>query len=328
MTYTPPYVITPLIFTLSQSIARELGALSGAKLDIVPVKLRRANTIKTIHASLAIEGNTLGIDQITHLFDGKQVIGPKEDIIEVNNAIEVYSLLSKWDPLSVKDCLKAHEFLMRNLVSDNGRWREKGVGVFKAGKIAHMAPPAKRVPLLMSDLFNFIANSPQISWLLKACIFHYEFEFIHPFSDGNGRMGRLWQQLLLMKEDSVFQYISIETLIREHQITYYEVLEQCDRAGDSTAFIEFCLDKILIALIGYRKTTSPIIQDPRSRLQFAREKLGDAWFARHHYLSIHSDIATATASRDLFRGVEDGTLQKTGEKNQVMYKFIDLGPIK
>lgn len=324
MTYTPPYKITPLILTLSQNIFRELGALSGAKLDIVPVKLRRANTIKTIYASLAIEGNTLGIDQITHLFEGKRVIGPKEDIIEVNNAIEVYSLLSKWDPLSINDCLKAHEFLMKNLVSDNGKWREKGVGVFKAGKISHMAPPAKRVPLLMSDLFNFIANIPQISWLLKACIFHYEFEFIHPFSDGNGRMGRLWQQLLLMKEDCVFQYISIETLIREHQTTYYEVLEQCDQAGDSTAFIEFSLDKIWIALTGYRKTTSPIVQDPRTRLQFAREKLGNAWFSRHHYLLINSDIATATASRDLHQGLEDGILQRKGEKNQMMYKFVEM----
>jgi Fic family protein len=259
MTYTPPYTITPLILTLSQNIARELGALSGVQWDRVPVKLRRANTIKTIHASLAIEGNTLGIDQITHLFEGKRVIGPKEDIIEVNNAIEVYSLLSEWDPLSRQECLRAHELLMKNLISDNGSWREKGVGVFKGSEIAHMAPPAKRVPLLMSDLFNFIGESSQIPWLLKACIFHYEFEFIHPFSDGNGRMGRLWQQLLLMKEDPVFQYISVETLIREHQMAYYEILEQCDRAGNSTAFIEFCLDKIWTTLVEYRKMTSPIL---------------------------------------------------------------------
>ena len=172
MTYAPPYKITPLILTLSQNIFRELGALSVAKLDIVPIKLRRANTIRTIHASLAIEGNTLGIDQITHLFEGKRVIGPKEDIIEVNNAIEVYSLLLEWDPLSIEDCLKAHELLMKNLVSDNGRWREKGVGVFKGGEIAHMAPPSNRVPLLMSDLFSFTENILEISWLLKACIFH------------------------------------------------------------------------------------------------------------------------------------------------------------
>jgi Fic family protein len=324
MTYTPPFKITPLILTHCQSIGRELGSLVSAKQEVAPVKLRRVNAIKTIQASLAIEGNTLGVDQVTHLFDGKRVMGPEKDILEVYNAIKVYERLADWDPLLAEDCLKAHGLLMKGLVLDAGHWRLGSVGVFKGGNITHMAPPAKRVSCLMSDLFAFTGQS-DLSWLLKACIFHYEFEFIHPFSDGNGRMGRLWQQLLLMKEDPVFQYIPIETLIQEHQEAYYHVLGQCDQAGDSTAFIEFCLKKIGIALAQYRYSASPIHQDASSRLSYAKAKLQGQWFSRKNYIKIQGDFSTATASRDLQQGVQQGILEKKGEMNQVTYRFIEEG---
>jgi Fic family protein len=324
MTHTPPFTITPLILTYIQNIARELGTLSGVKREIVPMKLRRVNTIKTIQASLAIEGNTLSLDQVTHLFEGKRVIGPEKDICEAHNAIKAYERLNAWNPLSLEDCLKAHRLLMEGLTLDAGHWRAGDVGVFKEEEIVHLAPPAKRVPKLMSELFAFIGQS-DLSWLLKACIFHYEFEFIHPFLDGNGRMGRLWQQLLLMKEDLIFRYIPIETLIREHQEGYYQALGKADQAGESTIFIEFSLEKIGMALAHYRQTISSVAQDAFSRLSYAKAKLENQWFSRKTYTQIQGNVSTATASRDLQQGVQQGILEKRGAMNQVTYRFMPNG---
>lgn len=322
MEYTPPFKITPLILQRSQEISRELGLLSGAKIDRVPLKLRRINNIKTIQSSLAIEGNTLGIDQVTHIFEGKRVLGPEKDILEVNNAIKLYKNLSSINPLSIKEFLNAHLILMKNLIVDNGRWRVGGVGIFKGSEIAHVAPPAKRVPLLMEDLFEFLSKNKDIPWLLKACIFHYELEFIHPFSDGNGRMGRLWQQLILMKEDAIFEFIPIEVLIKKNQEDYYRVLETCDRLGDSTVFIEFSLDQILASLEDYNKSILTTVIDAKSRLDFTRAKMTQEWFSRKEYHQLHKNISTATASRDLLEGVDKGTLRKKGQRNQVRYSFI------
>ena len=322
MKYTPPFKITPLILQKSQDISRELGVLSGAKIDHAPLKLRRINSIKTIQSSLAIEGNTLGIDQVTHIFEGKRVLGPAKDIIEVNNAIKLYQNLPRINPLSIDDLLKAHRVLMNNLIKDSGKWRAGGVGIFKGNEVAHVAPPAKRVPLLMGSLFEFLTKSRDVSWLLKACIFHYELEFIHPFSDGNGRMGRLWQQLILMKEDPIFEFIPIEVLIKENQENYYRVLAACDQSGDSTLFIEFSLDQILASLKEYNQSTQTSVRDTKSRLDFARAKMTQEWFSRKDYLELHKNISTATASRDLLQGVDEGILQKKGKNNQVRYSFI------
>jgi Fic family protein len=191
----------------------------------------------------------------------------------------------------------------------------RGVAIFKGDEVKHLAPPANRVPLLMENLFKFIIEDNQLTWLLKACIFHYEWEFIHPFSDGNGRMGRLWQQLLLMKEDPVFRYIPIEVMIKENQAVYYNVL------GDSTPFIEFSLQQILISLNKYTKSTTSMVADPETRIQYAKNKLGMNWFSRKNYMEIHKNISTSTASRDLQYGHEKGFLIKLGEKNQIRYKF-------
>lgn len=317
----PPFKITPLILQKSQDISRDLGVLSGAKIDHAPLKLRRINSIKTIQSSLAIEGNTLGIDQVTHIFEGKRVLGPAKDIIEVNNAIKLYQNLPRINPLSIDDLLKAHRVLMNNLIKDNGKWRAGGVGIFKGNEVAHVAPPAKRVPLLMGSLFEFLTKSRDVSWFLKACIFHYELEFIHPFSDGNGRMGRLWQQLILMKEDPIFEFIPIEVLIKENQEDYYRVLAACDQSGDSTLFIEFSLDQILASLKEYTQSTQTSVRDTKSRLDFARAKMTQEWFSRKDYLELHKNISTATASRDLLQGVDEGILQKQGKNNQVRYSF-------
>jgi Fic family protein len=322
MDQKPPFHITPLILAKSQEIARQLGLLSGAKIDLTPVQLRRINNIKTIQASLAIEGNTLNIDHITQIFEGKRVIGPEKDIIEVKNAIKVYSDLSQINPLSIDEFLKAHKSLMKDLISENGKWRAGGVGIFKGAEVTHVAPPANRLPALMENLFKFLKSNKELPWLLKACIFHYELEFIHPFSDGNGRMGRLWQQLILMKEDPVFQYIPIEVLIRENQGEYYRVLGECDRLGSSTLFIEFCLEQIFNALKTYTKTTLTAVVDSETRIDYAKSKLSKKWFSRKEYLELHKNISSATASRDLLYGLEKDILEKRGERNQVKYIFV------
>ena len=320
--YKPPFQVTSLILDLVKNIAIELGVLKGAKLYPTPMKLRKKNKVKTIQSSLAIEGNTLSLDQITTIMDGRKVIGDAKEVQEVKNAVAVYNDLSKWNPISIKDFQEAHTQLMKDLIRSKGIWRKGGVGVFKDKQISHIAPPAKRVKKLMLDLFQFIAEKNKISWLIKACIFHYELEFIHPFEDGNGRMGRLWQQLLLIKENVIFEFLSVETMIREHQAEYYKALEESDREGESTIFIEFSLQQILKTVKEYTKVVPSQIRSREDRLEYARKNIR-SWFTRKQYMECHKDISTSTASRDLREGIKDAVLVKKGKDNQVHYKFIN-----
>lgn len=319
--YTPPFTVTPKILKLLQDIAKAVGVLEGRKLVNIPLNLRRANNIKTIQASLAIEGNTLSIDQITDLLAGKRVLGPEQDIVEVKNALQVYDTHLDFNPMDSDDLLRAHKILMQSLILENGSWRTKDVGILKSGKVSHVAPPSRRVPELMQDLFEYIQTC-DIPWILKACVFHCELEFIHPFQDGNGRMGRLWQQLLLMKENPIFRYVPVEVLVKEHQNDYYRVLEESDGAGESTAFIEFSLDIILESMADFSKIASTTPQDLASRLYFSKARLQKEWFNRKDYLNIQPDISTATASRDLSFGVNNSILDSRGLKNQMYYRFV------
>ncbi|MEY4463472.1 MAG: hypothetical protein RLZZ81_443 [Pseudomonadota bacterium] len=318
----PPFQITNKILVLLQDISYELGILAGSKLYSQPIKLRKNNQIKTIHSSLAIEGNSLSVEQITDIINGKRVLAPEKDILEVNNAIKLYNDLTIFDPCSVESLLKAHKILMQGLVGDNGKWRKGNAGIFKGTEIIHFAPPASRVSLLMQDLFDFITQDKNVSEIVKACIFHYEFEFIHPFSDGNGRIGRLWQQLLLMQANKIFEYISVESLIRNNQSEYYGVLSKCDKLGESTLFIEFMLDQIVTALRLYSNNVTYEASTPLARMEFAKVNLIDKWFSRKDYISVHKNISTATASRDLLYGLEHKLLISKGDKNQTYYKFV------
>lgn len=210
---------------------------------------------------------------------------------------------------------------MKDLIEEVGQWRSKGVGIFKGGQVKHIPPQARRVPTLMEDLFGFLKKDQETPWLLKACIFHYELEFIHPFSDGNGRMGRLWQQLLLAKDNPIFKYVTVEELIKARQGEYYSVLAECDQEGASTRFIEFSLKLILEALQKYKNITSPTVNDSRSRLEYAKDKLSNKWFSRKNYMNIFKDVSSATASRDLLLGIEENILKKRGTKNQTSYYY-------
>ncbi|HJD59195.1 MAG TPA: Fic family protein [Rickettsia endosymbiont of Omalisus fontisbellaquei] len=322
MNNKPPFQITNKILGLLQDISYELGILAGSTLYSQPVKLRKNNQIKTIHSSLAIEGNSLSVEQITDIINGKRVLAPEKDILEVNNAIKLYNDLTIFDPCSVESLLKAHKILMQGLVEDNGKWRKGNAAIFKGTEIIHFAPPASRVSLLMQDLFDFINKNDSTSGIIKACIFHYEFEFIHPFSDGNGRIGRLWQQLLLMQTNKIFEYISVESLIRNNQSEYYSVLSKCDKLGESTLFIEFMLDQIVTALRLYSNNIVYEASTPLARMEFAKVNLMDKWFSRKDYISVHKNISTATASRDLLYGLENKLLISKGDKNQTYYKFV------
>lgn len=322
MTYIPPFDLTPALFSLVQKISRELGLLAGLKLSSPPIRLRRDNAVKTIQASLEIEGNTLSIAQITALLDGKRVMGPEKDILEAQNALVVYQKIDQLNPLSQHDLLLAHRLLMKELVPDAGRFREGNVGIVQGDRLTHMAPPSHRVHALMSQLFEFLKGHPDLSWLLKACVFHYEFEFIHPFSDGNGRMGRLWQQCLLMKDSPLFAYISVETMIRLNQQEYYRVLRQCDQVGNSTQFIDFSLHQILNALEAYRAEVHSSPMDGRTRIDYALGVVGTQWFSRKQYVECHPDISLATASRDLNQGVLDHVLETKGSHNQTRYRRV------
>lgn len=321
----PPFDLTPFMAEKCRQIAYILGLLEGAKLVPNPIKLRKESQIKTIQSSLAIEGNKLTLEQVTELLEGKKVVGPKKDILEVTNAIEVYKDLQTWNALSLKSLKKAHYVLMNGLIPDQGQWRTKDVGIFKGKEIAHVAPPAKMVPQLMEDLVAYIKDTKEFPWLIKGCFFHYELEFIHPFSDGNGRIGRLWQQVILMKENPTFEYVSVESMIRNDQSNYYKTLSMCDKKGDSTLFIEYSLNQILAALNTYfkdfevrRKMTV------NERLQYVKEKFKDKRFQRKEYIQAIRDISTATASRDLEYGFINNILLKFGNKKLTEYQFKRL----
>lgn len=239
MTYTPPYQITPKIIDLVAKISEAVGGYY-AKEDL---RLHRINRIKTIQGSLAIEGNTLTTDQITAILDGKPVIAPLDEVQEVRNAIKAYQMLESLDPGSMDDLLKAHLAMEVGLIDDAGRFRSGGVGVASGEEIIHYAPPAERVPALMKDLFRWLNETPEHP-LIKSCVFHYEFEFIHPFSDGNGRTGRLWQTLILGHWRPVFINLPVENIVYKHRKAYYNAIAAAGGDQGCTPFIEFVLDVI------------------------------------------------------------------------------------
>ena len=215
-------------------------------------QLRKENRIKTIHSSLWIEANSLTLEQVTDIVNGKRVSGPEKDILEVKNAIVAYDELLECNPYKEKDLLKQHHLLMNGLITDAGKYRNSGVGVFDGEVPIHIAPPQQRVPLLMSQLLDWAKNA-KLPQVVKSCIFHYEFEFIHPFSDGNGRMGRMWQTLLLYQENPVFAWLPIESIIAHNQQDYYRALRRSTHHNDSGIFAQFMLSAIKQATAEFKE---------------------------------------------------------------------------
>lgn len=243
--YTPPFNITDEILHLVSEISEQIGALNVMLGKRMPSPmLRKENQIKTIHSSLAIEHNSLSLQQVTDVIDGKHVLGAPNEIQEVKNALQAYRLMLQLDAFKESDLLRAHALMMADLINDAGRYRKKGVGVFNGEECIHMAPSAERVPHLMADLFDWLKQT-KVHPLISSCVFHYEFEFIHPFMDGNGRLGRYWQTLLLSRWKEIFAWLPVETIVKKYQQQYYKVISQCDAKGDSTEFISFMLRCIL-----------------------------------------------------------------------------------
>lgn len=312
----PPYDITPKILKLISSISEKIGEVNANYLTKQSPKLRKQNRIKTIHSSLKIEGNTLTEEQITALIENKRVIGPEKDVLEVLNAIKVYEKLGSYKFSSDKSFLKAHLELMNGLIESAGRYRKQGVGIVKGTIVEHIAPPFENVPHLMKDLFEYLKDSDELT-LIKSCVFHYEMEFIHPFLDGNGRMGRLWQTLILMAEYPVFEFLPFESLISKTQDEYYKSLALSDKSGKSTIFIEYMLgviEKSLETLLNYNNRVLKDID----RLEYFL-KLGIKEFNRKDYMNIFKDLSSATASRDLKKGIEMNMFESVGNLNKTRY---------
>jgi Fic family protein len=315
----PPYEITQQILILVSSISEKLGQINAKYLDKPSPKLRKENRIKTIHSSLSIEGNTLSTEQITALLEKKRVIGSEKDIAEVLNAIKTYEQISSLDPYTSKSFLHAHSLLLDGLIPKAGQYRKSGVGIVAGEKITHMAPPAANVPHLMNELFAYLKNEKELT-LIKSCVFHYEMEFIHPFLDGNGRMGRLWQTLILMKEYPVFEFIPFENLIHQTQVQYYEALSKSDKAGNSTPFIEYMLGVIDVSLDGLLNTIGNTMTT-EDRLKYFSEVTNKS-FTRKDYMLVFKELSTATASRDLKAGVDLNYFQKSGDKKNTVYTLV------
>ena len=273
--YQPPFHMTDKITNLTAAICELLGQIKILSRGNLAPHLRKENRIRTIHSSLSIEHNSLTLEQVTAIIDGRRILGNPVEIREVKNAYTAYEMMLTLDPYSVDDLLKAYKAMMNELISENGRFRSGGVGVFNGKVLVHMAPPANMVPCQIQDLFTWYKTA-EIHPLIRSSIFHYEFEFIHPFADGNGRMGRMWHSLLLGRWNEIFYWLPVEDLIRLRQEEYYNALGKSDTNADSCAFVEFLLQVIMDTLQNTTVVGNDDVEEQRDPLvDKLREAIGN-----------------------------------------------------
>ena len=319
----PPFEINERIMADVIEIAELVGRVSVTdKISMNPT-LRRTNRIQTIYSSLAIEQNTLDIDQVTAVLSGKRVIAPPKDIAEVQNAYEIYDNMDKLNPYSIDDLLKAHSVMERGLLNEAGEFRSRPVGVADSeGNILHFGTLPQYVPKLVQELLEWTEKS-EIHLLIKSCVFHYEFELIHPFADGNGRMGRLWHTLLLSKWNPIFAWLPIESIIHDNQSEYYNAINVSNNNGNSTVFIEFMLSVIKQAL---QESINDKPKNISSKSDLRWNKIND-YLETHEYI-LNSDVqkllgvSSATATRILVGFMKDGKLKRIRIKNCWGYVII------
>ena len=317
----PSFELTESMLELCMAISRLLGQYEGIKLPKPKPMLIRRNRIRTIQSSLEIEGNRLSENQVTAILDHKRVIGPAKDILEVQNAIKAYEKIPAYNAHQLNSLLESHRIMMQGLIPDAGRLRSTHVGILKGSRVSHVAPKPSLVPGLMRDLFAFMKDNKNVHALIKSCVFHYELEFIHPFSDGNGRIGRLWQSALLFHYHPVFEFIPVESLIKKKRSAYHKALETSDEKGRSTDFVLFMLETIRESLAGFLAELPPVSETFESRTGRAKDYFGGKLFSRKDYVRFQKTVSTATASRDLSRAVKQGLLKKTGDKSLAEYSF-------
>ena len=333
MSYTPRYTISNQTLSLVAEISEMIGKHQLRMEDPTPV-LRRKNRIRTIQGSLAIEQNTLTLEQVTAVLNGKHVLAPTKDILEVRNAFAAYDELENYDPYSPKDLLKAHGIMMKHLMDFPGCFRETQVGVAdEKGQIIHYGTLPRYVPQVIGDLLNWVKQT-DLHPLVRSCVFHFEFENIHPFADGNGRIGRLWHTLLLSRWNGMFRYLPVESLVREHQNEYYRAINRSDIANDSCAFIEFMLEVILETLQKAAEEREDAGKNETSfetsLKQVLQPREWEKLYPIVRYVSEHGEITPQTAAQILGRSrttafrylkvlVEKKIFERRGNTNQAAY---------
>ena len=316
---SPPFKITNEILNFVYEIGELVGKISAEKEFEKNLTLRRENRIKTIYSSLAIEQNTLTLEQVTDVINGKRVLAPPKDIKEVQNAYEIYERIDELDENSVKDLLLAHKIMTSELIKESGRFRSKNAGVYQGDKLIHMGTLPEYIPELINNLFLWLKNSKEHP-LIKAAVFHYEFEFIHPFQDGNGRIGRLWHSLILSKWKKIFAWLPVESLVQKYQKEYYIAINNSNRNGESTEFILFMLriiNETLIELIETEKMTDKLTGKMTDKNE-ERTKLVIKYLNQNNSINNKDaknllDISEATARRFLNKLVKENILEAVGE---------------
>ncbi len=323
----PPFQITNRIINYIAEISELIGRLTSAQHLSISPTLRRANRIRTIHGSLAIEQNTLTLEQVTAVLNGKQVLAPPKDIAEVKNAYEIYERLDELDPYSVDDLLTAYGIMTRGLVEEAGAFRTRPVGVVdQEGHVLHFGTLPQYVPGLVMELLDWVKSS-DVHMLIRSCVFHYEFELIHPFADGNGRVGRLWHTLLLSKWNPAFTWLPVESMIHDRQQEYYAAINAANDAGESTVFVEFMLSTIKASLMDAIKSSDEMSDGKMDKVAM-RWKLIEEFLKTHDYIMnadvrVLCGVSAATANRILAGFVEEWKLAKCREDGHWAYKLVD-----
>ena len=323
--YRPPFTVSAKAINLIAKISGQLERYAIRMEQEDTLRLRRANRIKTIHSSLAIEGNTLSEGEVQAVLEGKKVVAPLKEIQEVKNAIKTYELYPKLNPFSVQDLLLAHGTMMSGLVDEAGMFRKGGVGVFDGDKPIHIAPPADRVRDLMSNLFGWLENADD-HLLIRSCVFHYEFEFIHPFADGNGRIGRLWQSLILGRLNPIFEHLPVENMVYSNQQAYYHAINRSSDLGDSGPFIDFMLEEILNALVGHQGKSNADIADEKGLNYQQLRVLGYLRADRHTTaakIAADLDMSARQIERMLADMKAKGILRRIGANRNGYWEIVD-----
>ena len=322
----PPFEITNTMIHEIAEIAELVGKLTSTNQLSANPTLRRTNRIRTIHGSLAIEQNTLSLEQVTAVLNGKQVLAPPKDIAEVKNAYEIYERLEELDPYSVDDLLTAHGIMTRGLVDESGVFRSKPVGVVdQEGHVLHFGTLPQYVPNLVMELLDWVKNS-DVHMLIRSCVFHYEFELIHPFANGNGRVGRLWHTLLLSKWNPAFAWLPVESIIHDRQQEYYEAINASNNAGESTVFIEFMLSAIKASLMD-AINTSDEMSDGAMDKATVRWRQIEKLLETHEFI-MNADVralcgvSAATANRVLAGLTAERKLVKYSRNGHWAYKLV------
>ena len=323
--YKPPFTVSAKAINLIAMISSQLERYAIRMEQEDTLRLRRANRIKTIHSSLAIEGNTLSEGEVQAVLEGKKVVAPLKEIQEVKNAIKTYELYPKLNPFSIQDLLLAHGTMVAGLVDEAGMFRKGGVGVFDGDKPIHIAPPADRVRDLMSDLFGWLENADD-HLLIRSCVFHYEFEFIHPFADGNGRIGRLWQSLILGRLNPIFEHLPVENMVYSNQQAYYHAINRSSDLGDSGPFIDFMLEEILNALVDHQGKSNADIADEKG-LNYQQQRVLGYLRADRHTTAAKIAADLDMSARQIERMLADmkakGIIRRIGANRNGYWEIVD-----